>query len=212
MLTKNDLWDWFIDLSQIIFDTHLAIDIIQRIRQPKNETEKQILSIGFFSLLHHQSRFVIIIQLCKLFDESKNQKRNFYRLFNRLSSDSYDKILKSTLGDNKINEQLFSSRKDIITAIQNLSSEIEPYKDLIEKVITSRDKLYAHSDPNFKVQFVTDNELETVIKLATKVFNELHNGFFDYRFAFDKSQDWRINEILAILSKFKQEDIEKHKH
>ena len=212
MLTKNDLWDWFIDLSQIIFDTHLAIDIIQRIKQPKNETEKKILSIGFFSLLHHQSRFVIIIQLCKVFEDSNNQKRNFYKLFNRLRSDSYDKSLKSTLKDNEIKKQLLGSRKDIITAIQNLSAEIEPYKDLIEKVITSRDKLYAHSDPNFKVPFVTDDELETVVKLATKIFNELHNGFFDYRFAFDKSQDWRIDEILAVLSQLKQEDIEKHKH
>jgi hypothetical protein len=212
MLTKDELFEWFGDIGQIIFDTYLASYNIQRITQPKNENEKQILSISFFELLYHQSRFIVFVQLCKVFDNSNLQKRNFFELFKRLRKDSYDDKLEDMLKNNKGSGQLISSKDDILETVNLLTGKIKTHKKLLKKVIYGRNKLYAHYDPNTKVPMVTDDELEILIKLSLYIFNELHFKLYGFRMGFDLTQDWKIDEILIVLSKFKQQEIDKHKH
>ena len=212
MLTRVELQEWFNDLGQIIFDTNISIINLQRITQPISENEKKILSIGFFDQFYHQSRFVIIIQLCKVFDKNKNQKRNFYYLFDRLCSDTYDQEIEFLLTTNGSGLLLPSAREDIEKTIRSFEHEINTKKKLIKKVIFSRNKLYAHSDPNTKVPLVTDNELDILVKLSNKIYNELHYKYFVFRFGFPYAFDWKIDDILAVLSKFKMEDFERHNY
>ena len=212
MLTRVDLEEWFSDLDEIIFDTNISIDNLQRIIQPVSEIEKKILSIGFFDQFYHQSRFVIIVQLCKVFQKDPHQKRNFHELFKRICSDTYDQDIEFLLMTNGSGGQLSVAKDDIINTINSLNREIKTHKKLLKKVIYRRNKLYAHSDPNCKVPDVTDNELDILVKLSNTIYNELHYKFFLNTKGFEYTFDWRIDEILAVLSKFKQEDIEKHKH
>ena len=46
----------------------------------------------------------------------------------------------------------------------------------------------------------------------TKIYNELHFKFFVSTKLFEHTSDWNIDEILAVLSKFKQEEIKRHEH
>ena len=212
MLTRVDLEEWFSDLAEIIFDTNISIDNIQRIIQPVSEIEKKILSIGFFDQFYHQSRFVIIVQLCKVFQKNPLQKRNFHELFNRICSDMYDQDIEFLLMTNGSGGQLSVATDDLINTINSFRLEIKSHEELLKKVIDRRNKLYAHSDPNCKVPDVTDDELKILVKLSNTIYNELHYKFFLNTKGFEYTFDWRIDEILAVLSKFKQEDIEKHKH
>jgi hypothetical protein len=212
MLTRVELLEWFSDLDKIIFDTNISINNIQRIIQPVSEIEKKILSIGFFDQFYHQSRFVIIVQLCKVFDNNKSQKRNFYKLFNRLCSEMYDQEIEFLLTTNGSGQQFSSTKADIKNTIDSFKLELKTHKKLLKKVIDCRNWLYAHSDPNCKVPYVTNDELDKLVKLSNKIYNELYYRFFVSRKLFEHTSDWKIDEILAALSKFKQEEIEKHKH
>jgi hypothetical protein len=212
MLTRVELLDWFGDLGLIITDINISIDNIQRIIQPVSENEKKILSIGFFDQFYHQSRFVTIVQLCKVFQKNINQKRNFHDLFDRLYSDMYDRAIEFLLTTNGSGQQLTSARDDLKSTIDSFRREIKTHKKLLKKVIDSRNKLYAHTDPNCKVPLVTDDELDILVKLSNKIYNELHSKIFVFRMGFEYTQDWRIDDILTVLSKFKLEEIEKREH
>src|ERR1035437_762234 len=212
MLTRVELEEWFSDLDKIIFDTNISVNNIQRIIQPVSEIEKKILSIGFFDQFYYQSRFVIIVQLCKVFQKNINQKRNFHELFNRICSDTYDQDIEFLLMTNGSGGQLSVAKDDLINIINSLRLEIKSHKKLLIKVIDHRNKLYAHSDPNCKVPSVTDDELDILVKLSNKIYNELHYKFFIETKGFEYTYDWKIDEILMVLSQFKLEDIKKHKH
>jgi hypothetical protein len=57
--------------------------------------------------------------LCKIFAETNNQKRNLYKLFNRLTSDKYDDKIEEKLKNNAGKERLFNNRTDIQTEINS---------------------------------------------------------------------------------------------
>jgi len=212
MLTRVELDEWFSDLDKIIFDTNISINNIQRITQPVSEIEKKILSFGFFDQFYYQSSFVIIVQLCKVFQKNINQKRNFHNLFDRLCKDTYDQDIEFLLMTNGSGGQLSVAKDDLLNTINSFRLEIKSHEEVLIKVINRRNKLYAHSDPKCKVPNVEDDELEVLVKLSNKIYNELHYKFFLNTKGFEYTFSWRIDEILAVLSKFKQEDIAKHKH
>lgn len=211
MLKYDDLLTWFQDLGYIIYDTHISIDNLQRIRQPANEIEKQVLKIGFFSHFYLQSRFTVIVQLSKVFDENDNQKRNFLKLFNRLTKDTYDKKLKDALKrkDNNL-YLLFSSKSEIIDFVNLLKIKIDKHSEIIKKVVTIRNKLYAHSDPDPNIPIVTDEEITSLVRLADKIFNDLYTRFFYTKYAFKHTNKWKIEPIIKILSELNKTDIERH--
>jgi len=225
MLKHDDLSNWFEDLRKIIFDTKISIDNIQRITHPTDDHEKQILKHGFFSHLYRQSRFTIIVQLCKIFDKNSNQKRNFYKLFNRLSSEKFDKTILDILRENGISNylfrkrgnldekdlklHLFSNRDDIINEIKSLTYEIEIQKEIIEKIIILRDNYYAHFDPDSSLPPVSYDELEVLVNLAIKIYNIMYSRLYDVTLLFDHTTDWKVDYFIKILAKQKKEQIEK---
>jgi hypothetical protein len=178
MLKLHDVEKWFEDLKNIIFDINVSIEDIKRITHPVDEIEKKILQHGFFSHFYLQSRFTIIVQLCKLFDENKNQKRNLFKLFDRLSSEEYDEELIEKLNSNCNSNRLFGNRSDIQTEIILIKAEIETHRDIIKKIISLRDKFYAHSDPSSVLPRADNPELEALVKLAVKIYNQIRGKLF----------------------------------
>ena len=208
MLTKNDLEKWFEDLNRIIFDINISIDNIKRITTTEEEYEKQIIKHGFFWHFYRQSRFTIIVQLCKIFAENNNQKRNLYKLFNRLTSDKYDSDIQQQLDKNKDIDRLFSSRTNVQNEITEIKTEISKHSDLIKKIVTLRDKYYAHSDPDSDLPKVSNADLEVLVKLAVKIYNKIRGGFFDITFMFDSNADWKVDYPLKVLAAHRKEQLE----
>jgi hypothetical protein len=204
MLTHDDLSNWFEDLQKIIFDTKISIDNIKRITHPTDDLEKYVLNHGFFSHCYRQSRFTIVVQLCKVFDVNSNQKRNFYKLFNRLSSEKYDKTLMEMLKRQGVAPHLFANRNDILNEIKLLTDEIEAQKELIERIVNLRDTLYAHSDPDSSVPHVSNPELEVLINLAIKTYNNLYGKLYDSTLVFEYTKDWKVDYPIKALAKLRK--------
>jgi hypothetical protein len=211
MWTKDNLEKWFEDLNRIIFDINISIDNIKRIATTEDEFEKQIIEHGFFGHFYRQSRFTIIVQLCKIFAENNNQKRNLYKLFNKLTFDKYDSDIQQQLYKNKDIDRLFSSRTDIQNEIIGIKTEISKHSDLIKKIVTLRDKYYAHSDTDSDLPKVSNAELEVLVKLAVKIYNKIRGGFFDVTFMFDSNADWKVDYPLKVLAAHRKEQLERIK-
>jgi hypothetical protein len=200
MITLEELDKWFDRLNKIIFDIKVSIDNIKKLAHPENDYEKEVVNNGFFYHFYRQSRFVIIVQLSKLFDNNKNQKINFHLLFNRLYSDNYDEELLKLLENNEEDNRLFNGRSTIIEEIEKIRSEISNQDDKIEKVVDLRDKFYAHSDPNAALPKITNEELNELVALSIKIYNTLRGKLSDTTFLFEHNQDWRVDYPVKVLA------------
>ena len=156
-----------------------------------------MVSLCFYIVNHV---FTIIIQLCKIFVDNDNQKRNLHKLFNRLKTDKYDSLLEELLFNHKGSKRLFSSRSDIQNEIKLLESKIEGHDNIIEKIVILRNKLYAHSDINAELPNVSNEELESLVKLAVEIYNHLYGKLLDSYFVFDHNSDWKIDHTIKVLA------------
>jgi AbiU2 len=208
MIKLEEIKRWFDNLNGIIFDMNVAIENIRRITHPEDKYEKIILKHGFFSHYYFQARFTIIIQLCKIFSDNKNQKRNVYKFFNRITSDAYDEEFKKKLKGNIGISHLFSTRKEIQDDIELIRGEIADHNELILKVVTLRNKCFAHSDPEQELPKVTNTELEILVKLAISIYNKIYGNLYNVTFLFDVNSEWRVEYPIKVLSSIKRETIE----
>ena len=208
MLTISDLRNWFDDLWKIIFDINVSISNIKRMAFPIDAIEEKVLSRGFFAHFYRQSRFTIIVQLCKLLSYSDNQKRSIYKLLNRLSEEKFHSELTKKLLEIHPEYSLKTLRNSIRTVGQQVFDEIQEHNDLISKVVILRDKYYAHSDPDVTLPNVTNEELEKLVNLSISIYNRLYGLIFDSTFIFTHNNDWKVDYPLQILYEAKKKQIE----
>jgi hypothetical protein len=212
MIRYKEVKQWFYDLANIIFDTNLSIDIMRSIaKEPSDITEDIVKSTGFFFQVSLQSRFTIYVQLCKVLDENDNQKRNFIKLFTRLSSESYDKEFKNHLRSNTANDYLLTTKAEIIQCVTGLRVEINKHKELIERVVRNRNKVYAHSHPNADVPYVSDDELLLLINLCNRIYNDFNLKLFDNHMGFEYTEDWMPDKIINDAVTYRRNELEKFK-
>lgn len=142
------------------------------------EEQKVIQGIGFFNFYMLQSRYIVCIELCKIFDHSKNQKWNFIKLFNRIQNEGIDGSLLKTIlingqmrdsGDT-VYENTIGSVKELKNSAQELKQIIESQEEIVRKVKTLRDTVYAHFDEKSDI-IVSNEELNILVDLASEVFN-----------------------------------------
>ena len=208
MLTISDLRNWFDDLWKIIFDINVSISNIKRMAFPIDAIEEKVLSQGFFAHFYRQSRFTIIVQLCKLLSYSDNQKRSIYKLLNRLSEEKFQSELTKKLLEIHPEYSLKTLQNGIRTVSQQVFDEIQEHNDLISKIVVLRDKYYAHSDPDVTLPNVTNEELEKLVNLSISVYNRLYGLIFDSTFIFTHNNEWKVDYPLHILYEAKKKQIE----
>jgi len=200
MFKLTEFEKWCEDIRKIIFDINVSIDNIRRITHPNDDFEKEVIKHGFFYHFYQQSRFVIIVQLCKLFSDNENQRINIHKLFNRLTTDKYDGQFEEKLLNNASEKHLLKNRTEIIKKIDELKTELVTYNNIIKKVTDLRNKVYAHSDPASTVNQVTNEELDILIQFAIKVYDTIHGRIFDVMFLFKHNKDWRVDYPLIVLA------------
>ncbi|MCF8226686.1 MAG: hypothetical protein K9J30_12485 [Bacteroidales bacterium] len=208
MLTLQALEEWFEDIERIIFDVKVSVNNLNRLENPRDDYERIILNDPFFVQFYHQSKFTLVVQLCKLFDENQRQKRNFFRLFNNLRYEKYDDSLKNRLKQNRGKEGLFTNKSQVRNAIPPLLNELKDKKDLIERIKTLRDRMYAHTDPIKELPDVPALEMKMMSEIAERVYNYLMKSMFNKTFLFEMNSEWKVGHIIEILAQKKKEELE----
>ncbi|MEX0986058.1 MAG: hypothetical protein WD052_01185 [Bacteroidales bacterium] len=200
MLTLKQLVAWLNDMEKIIFDVSVSIVNLNRMANPENASEKSILQDRFFTHFFHQLRFTLIIQLCKLYVNKDTERRNFRKLFNRLKNEPYDNRLKSRLKGNRDREDLVARKAEITALVKRLLIELESEAEVIHKIKSLRDRIYAHSDPGRNLPEVTDEELERLVGLAVEMYNEVRGKMFDTGFHLDEDRGWKVDHVIEALA------------
>lgn len=209
MIELNQLEEFLEDQNHIILDLNISIKNMLRLKEDKYEYEEKVKKHGFFRHHWYQLKFISVIQLAKLFSSNKNEKRSFKKLCLILEGAKYGPNLIQLLNDNASKStEIFKSRTEILKITSNTNKILEANKVLIEKIVDARNQVYAHKDPNPKVDYITSEEIGQLVKVA----NELHNNFEFHIFfrttMFSEAQDWDVDYVLWYMSELWKKDLE----
>lgn len=200
MLTLKQLEEWFNDIERIVFDLHVSVRNLKRLSTPADGYEEAVLKDGFFEHLFRMLSFTTVVQLCKLYVNKDTERRNFRKLFNRLKYEPYDTPLKKRLRQNRESGGAFVYKADVIRSVDRLIPELDARSELILRIKTLRDRLYAHTDPGKPLPAVSHEELEELTLLAATLLNGLRHGLFGHTFLFNENEGWRSDKVIEALA------------
>ncbi len=203
MVTAIELKEWSDGIWRILVDINIALTNIRIIRVER-ENEMHSIKQGFFPMFEMQQRFIIVVQLAKVFSDKKGQRLNVIKICNKLECGPFDEEIKAMLDENKAKlTDVFRSHEDVIVAVKGFRVNIESKKEILDKVLDMRDKVYAHSDKDGKFQAIDILELDKLNILAQEMYNTLYGKIFD-RYFFFRSEDWDLRWVIAQLKKMEE--------
>ena len=216
LLSLEDLTGWFNDTKLILLDSRICINNASRLKEGTKQeelktAENQIKrNFGFFNIHWYQCKFISVIQLNKLFSQSKSQKRSFKKLFGKLKGQKYDDQLMELLRSNSSRTgNSFKTKKDILLAIEHCESEIKKQQDTIDGIEKLRNKVYAHTDPeNDEAKNVVLAKTVDLEELAESIWNHMNGGFFGSQHIFHHTIEWDLGGIIETVAMDHQAKLE----
>lgn len=172
--------------------------------KPETDDESEYLNNSSdFRFIRHMLWRMTIIELSKLFSNSKNRdKFNLNHFINKLKKNQY-------FGDIGILQE----------KIENWEKILQDNHKLINNILILRDKIYAHRDPkkdDFKLIDITFQEIEILINLSEEIITEIYSVAFDSHAhittIYFKKNQFKLIKILAEekknrLNRFKRENL-----
>ncbi|MEZ4966722.1 MAG: hypothetical protein R2791_15875 [Saprospiraceae bacterium] len=196
------------DQNSLIVDLNISIKNMLRLKVDKYDQEADIKKHGFFRHHWYQLKFISVIQLAKLFSSSKNEKRSFNKLCSILE-DSYGLDFEKLLKDNAMKStELAKSKSDIINIIADTKKVLEANKLSIKKIVDARNQIYAHKDPDPKVDYIKSEEIEQLVKIASEIHNNFEFKIFFRTTMFSEANDWDVDYVLWYMSELRKRDLD----
>lgn len=159
---KKSIWNiWkILTISKECFEYALYL------YKPETEDEAEYLNKSRnFTFIRHILWRMTIIELSKLFSNSKNRdKYNLNDFINRLKRNQY-------FGDIGILEE----------KIENWEKILQDNEKLINDILILRDKVYAHTDSgrDHELIAISFQEIEILINLSEEIIIEIYSVAFD---------------------------------
>ncbi len=202
MIKFNELQEWSNDIWPILTDINISITNL-RILRTEEENKLPDIHNGFFRLFWHQQRFILIVQLAKIFSANENQKKNINKLCNRFENEGLDERLKNILIDNSSKPfvDVFRTRDDILSAVKSLRGKLGELHNTIENIEKLRNRYYAHSDTKTNLPSIEHYILEELVNLANNTYNTLYGKIFDRHATFERTNDFDIRYVIGLINK-----------
>lgn len=201
MLTLDELKNWFDDLNKLIQDCFVSYNNLKTIADQKGQVK--FLNEDFFLFFRYQQRFMINVQLAKLLEcKPKTQQRNIISLCTRLSTCEYDRDVTTLLSDSSRGKPHFSAREDIINRTREIREEIKKRQRIIDKVISTRNKVYAHTDIQRFVDFPALPEIKDLLDLVSFAYNNTRGLLFGIHTDFTKGiVNMTVKDIIRLINR-----------
>jgi len=197
------------DQNHLIVDLNISIKNMLRLKVDKYEQEAEIKNHGFFRHHWYQLKFISVIQLAKLFSSSKNEQRSFNTLCSILEDVhdelDFEKLLKDNASKSK---EVAKSKNDILKIIVGTKKVLEANKLLIKKIVDARNQIYAHKDPDPKVDYINSEEIEQLVKIASELHNNFKLKIFFRTTMFSEARDWDVDYVLWYMSELRKRDLD----
>lgn len=195
-MTLEEIESYREKVLQIMFDVQVTIYNAKIIGNTSTEDEDWVKDHPFFRHYFSQMKFIAVIQLAKLLSQSDNQKLNFQKFLKRLHSEKLPEI-KSASGKEVIEDKIeFYSKYQLMKLEENINSAIERHKSDIKKLTEARDKVFAHSDPNFKEGFISWPAIESLSELVHFIYNKISGEFTNTEFMFPNKRTWSPEWVI----------------
>lgn len=199
MIKAIELKEWADHILPVLVDINITSANL-RIINVESKNGLHIIKHGFFQNMWFQQRFILMVQLAKIFSDSKNQKNNFVKLCNRLENEPYDNDINRLLEENRSKlTDVFRNRVDVLAAIQAFRNNLATHQAAIDNLIELRDKVFAHTDKVASKPKVSHDQLQDLNLLASEMYNTLFGKIFDSHFHF-RTEDWDLRYIIKQLS------------
>lgn len=201
MLTLSELNKWFDDLNKLIQDCFIAYNNLKTIDDQKGQVK--FLNEDFFLFFRYQQRFMINVQLAKLLEcKPKTQQRNIISLCAKLSTFEYDRELTNLLSDDSRGYPHFSARQEIIERAREIREKIKNRQKIIDKVVITRNKVYAHTDIERLVDFPDLNEIKDLLDLVSFAYNNTRGFLFGIHTDFTKGiVNMTMKDVIRLINK-----------
>lgn len=203
MFSYQDFLQWSKDASNIILDLNISLKNIKRLNTYKSDYDQDILRHGFFRHHFHQLRFIMVIQLCKVLSDNKNEKRSFVKLCNKIENEKIDKLFYEKLRDNSLAQLEFTikSRKELKEEAIKIKNLLVHHHDLIDKIIVLRNIAYAHKEPDAEFILLKMEELQTLTELSSEIYNRIIGKVDGSEIGFSFVTGWEVDAIINQLAK-----------
>ncbi|WP_026969172.1 hypothetical protein [Algoriphagus terrigena] len=191
-MTLKEIEEYKDEVLQILFDVQVSIHNAKYLGTPSTENEDWVKKHGFFRHYFVQMRFILIIQLAKLFSNSGNESYSFQKFINRLDSTPLPEV--NELNRNKISDQ--TKKKELITELRFM---LEIFKGEIEVLMDLRNNFFAHGKrinkngqeaKTEKKIPLSWKQLESLTELAFDFYNRINGAFYDGEFIFPNKSGW----------------------
>jgi len=195
-MTLEEIESYREKVLQIMFDVQVTIYNAKIIGNTSTEDEDWVKDHPFFRHYFSQMKFIAVIQLAKLLSQSDNQKLNFQKFLKRLQSEKLPEI-KSASGKEVIEDKIeFYSKHQLMKLEEDINAAIERHKSDIKKLNDARDKVFAHSDPNFKEGFISWPAIESLSELVHFIYNKISGDFTNTEFMFPNKRTWSPEWVI----------------
>jgi len=194
METLDDLKIELESILNIYVNAKIFFQDAEYLHNPDTEKEKKTADRSFFI---RRARIAAwrsaIIELCKLYQESRNENYNLIKLLNSLILDYESTEWKRKITKKTIEGFLKEINKPQIQTIRN-------------NIKTMRDTEIAHTDrqkdsENKKIA-IAFKEIRVLMELTEKIIQELKSNFFNTHQIFDMPESEKAGGILNIIGKY----------
>jgi len=197
-----ELYKWFADIRIITQDAYISYNNLKTVLDTENHKCYYFLREDFFIFYRHQQWFMLIIQLCKLFIDNRNHKRNIISLCNILINCKYDddilKLLESQ--NNNRGHPNFKNRKVLIIKAKEIKMLIDKNLISINQIHALRDKVYAHTDIEKDLKLPTLLEIENLLSVVSDAYNYTYGLFYGRQMNFTNGFiNLTIIDIIRIM-------------
>ncbi|MFP3591950.1 hypothetical protein [Chryseobacterium sp. SIMBA_038] len=190
MIIQNRLLEELDTISRIILNAKSSFDVVLFLNNDNHKKANLInhekISSDFFRFVEVNFLRITIIELFKLFSSNKNDYYSFYSLSTRFNSgQKYDKL---------------SMSNDTLKSIRLL---LKQAKKTIKKLMDLRNKVYAHSDQDFKnyIGIMDVKEINNLISISKTIFNNFYSETCKKEFFFDFPLGTPIDDLEKLFYK-----------
>ncbi|WP_194974715.1 AbiU2 domain-containing protein [Aquiflexum lacus] len=195
----QELNKWFDDLSKLIQDSFITYKHLSVIKELNAETK--FLNEDFFVFFQYQQWFMLTIQLSKIFEcKPRTQKRNIITFCNKIIKGDYKEEFEFILLQSKCSNPL--SYADFVEKANQIRTKIKLNQVAINKIINVRNKVYAHTDIERKIDFPTIEEVKSIIDLASFSYNNLRGFMYGISTDFSRGiNNLTMKDVVRIMQR-----------
>ncbi len=195
-MTLEEIESYREKVLQIMFDIQVTIYNAKIVGNSSTEDEDWVKDHPFFRHYFSQMKSIAVIQLAKLLSQNENQKLNFQKFLKRLQSEKLPEI--KTISGYEVMEVKteFYSKHQLMKLEEDIKTAIEKHKSDIKKLTDARDKVFAHSDPNFKDGFISWPVIESLSELVHFIYNKISGDFTSSEFMFPNKSTWSPEWVI----------------